>query len=425
MNRTYRQTPFSGWKNKNQTHFSKPGKDQFIRAGWLIDGRGGPVKTDVVLCVRDGRIDQIHSYRSPMDGALDYSKATLLPVLMDAHVHLALAGTRNAQIRQAQLTQSSSEAQAAIARHLEHHWQSGVGAVRDAGDRHGEVLRFKGQAGSESNLPPVRVAATCWAWHAAGRYGRMIGQAPPPRISLAQAVAALMEDIDHIKIIQSGLNSVDRFGRQTEPQFSDSQLRQTIDMAHAANRPVMVHANGEVPVRLAVEAGCNSIEHGYFMGTENVRRLAESGTVWVPTAVPMAALARDPGLSADQRQVADRTLADQLEQIALAHRSGVTMAVGTDAGTQGVDHGSAVRQEMALLMSAGLSLTQVIRCATLNTARLMGLEQRGALLPGWRADFIAVPGSPAELPESLSAIQAICLGGRWWQNDLSGGFEPN
>jgi imidazolonepropionase-like amidohydrolase len=287
-----------------------------------------------------------------------------------------------------------------------------VAAVRDGGDRRGDVGRYRQL--KDGSAPPVHIAATCWAWHASGRYGSMIGQAPSDGLSAEQAVAMHLSGCDHLKIIQSGLNSLDRFGYQGRPQFAAEDLQAMVKTAHDAGLPVMVHANGEPAVRMAVEAGCDSIEHGYFMGADNLKRMADRGTCWVPTAIPMAALAEAPGLCADQRDVARRTLDVQMAQIRQAHEWGVIMALGTDAGSQGVDHGLAVKQELALLMSAGLDVGQAVRCATANGARLLGLTGRGGLLPGGRADFIAVPGPPENLPHSLADITAICLDGRWY-----------
>jgi imidazolonepropionase-like amidohydrolase len=243
----------------------------------------------------------------------------------------------------------------------------------------------------------------------------MIGEAPPRGIAPAQAVKAQVEAVDHLKLIQSGLNSLDCFGRQAPPQFDMQELEAMIRAAHAAGRRVMVHANGEQAVGMALRAGCDSIEHGYFMGEDNLRRMADKGIVWVPTAVPMAALTEAPDLSPAQRDVALRTLDAQLEQIRVAHTMGVVIALGTDAGSQGVDHGHAVRRELGLFMSAGFGLAHAVQSATSHAVRLVGLKDRGELVCGKRADLIAVPGPPEGLPESLANIEAILIGGIWWK----------
>jgi imidazolonepropionase-like amidohydrolase len=180
----------------------------------------------------------------------------------------------------------------------------------------------------------------------------------------------------------------------------------------------MVHANGELPVRIALEAGCRSVEHGFFMGPDNLRRMAEKGICWIPTAVTMKAMAgcleasargcggiRGQGKTALEgrpAQVARQTLDHQLEQISMARQYGVSIAVGTDAGSMGVDHGAAVMEEMKLLMEAGLSLEESVRCATYQGARLLGLDGLGLIAAGRRAVFVATKGDPSGLPESLN-----------------------
>ncbi len=243
----------------------------------------------------------------------------------------------------------------------------------------------------------------------------MIGLAPTPGESLSQAVARSPQGMDHIKLIQSGINSLDHFGLQTAPQFSETELALVRQFAQARGLPIMVHANGRDAVQSALSAGCESIEHGYFMGQDNLHRMADRQVFWVPTAIPMAALTRDGVLSPAMADVAHCTLEHQLKQIASAHQSGVRIALGTDAGSMGADHGSAVRRELALLVDAGLPLPQAVQCATLNAAQLMGLKYRGALQPGWRADFIALHGRPEHLPASLEKIAGLCIQGRWLQ----------
>jgi imidazolonepropionase-like amidohydrolase len=148
------------------------------------------------------------------------------------------------------------------------------------------------------------------------------------------------------------------------------------------------------------------------MGEENLRRMADQGVCWVPTVVPMAVLAEAANLTSDQIDIARRTVDHQLAQIQKAIELGVVMALGTDAGSQGVDHGAAVRQELALLMTAGMRLAQAVQCATGHTARLLRLADRGELRLGCRADFLVVDGNPDRLLSGLEHIASIWVGGR-------------
>jgi len=238
--------------------------------------------------------------------------------------------------------------------------------------------------------------------------------------------------VDHVKIVNSGLNSLVTFGRTTSPQFDPDELRAAVQAAHRRGLKVMVHANGNRAVSVAVEAGCDSIEHGFFMGMETLRKMADRGTVWIPTAVTMEAYAEyleDSGVlppcfgggrgsgetQRDAARVARRNLEHQLEQMAAARRLGVTVALGTDAGSIGVEHGRGAAREFGLLMAAGFSPAQAVRCASSNGARLLSLERLGRFGPGRPATFIAVEGDPSGLPRSLARIRALVVDGRPWE----------
>jgi imidazolonepropionase-like amidohydrolase len=179
----------------------------------------------------------------------------------------------------------------------------------------------------------------------------------------------------------------------------------------------MVHANGHLPVKLAIDAGCASIEHGFFMGRDNMKRMAHRGIVWVPTAVTMKAygdyLERQGHLSdASFGDISRKNLQHQLDQIAAARRLGVTLALGTDAGSPGVHHGLAVKDELTLFVAAGFSVEGAIRCASRNGALLMGLSDRGEIAPGMRADFNAVAAAPEKVLDALHHIAHRVVEGR-------------
>lgn len=398
------------YSHHNPCQVSQPADPmQIIRVGWLIDGSGGPVKLDQRLILEKGRIKSIKPFSpSEYDSKKinDLSHATLLPALLDAHVHLAFAGTLDPEQRRSQLQQFYPQAENAVHRHLEACIANGVSAVRDAGDRQGWVNKSR-----FIRKWPLPICATNWAWHASGRYGRMIGQVPAKGESLLEAVQRGSEGIDHIKIIQSGINSLDHYGHETAPQFTRSEIIAVQHYARQKNIAVMVHANGVKPVQIALEAQCDSIEHGYFMGFDNLHHMADQQVFWVPTLIPMAALTKPEVVSPSQNIIALRTLEHQMEQVLKADELGVRIVLGTDAGSLGVNHGVAVRQELDLLMKAGLSLPRAVQCATHNAALLMGFKDRGVIRAGARADLIIIPGRPEKIISGLAKIENILIEG--------------
>jgi imidazolonepropionase-like amidohydrolase len=247
------------------------------------------------------------------------------------------------------------------------------------------------------------------ARHAPGRYGKLIGIPVSPGLTLAQSAFGRKTRRDHLKLVNSGLNSLTQFGVESPPQFEANELAEAVATAREHGQPTMVHANGYLPVKMAVQAGCDSIEHGFFMGRENMHRMADHGVVWVPTAVTMKAYGnylKSQGHRSDPSfaEVSGKNLEHQLEQISTARQLGVTLAIGTDAGSPGVHHGWSVKEELALFIAAGFSVEGAIQCASRNGALLMGLSDRGTIAPGMRADCMAVKAPPQQVPDQLHRI---------------------
>lgn len=381
-----------------------------VHAGWLIDGRGGSIHKDMVLGIKDGYIHDLkpaEQKKNDDPNALDLTFCTLVPGLIDSHVHLFMSDTNDRKIRDFQLSAPFADIKGVITDHISQHLAYGVIAVRDGGDRRAHALRYKKECLYDENFPIIlKVAGK--AWHKPGRYGRLIGRPPQGKETLAEAIAKETERIDQVKIVNSGVNSLTRYGKGTPPQFNSLEMQAAVTSAKIRGLKTMVHANGQLPVHIAIESGCHSIEHGFFMGKENLKRMADAKTTWVPTAYTMKAYV-ESGITSD---VARKNLDHQLDQISIARELGVKIALGTDAGSLGVHHGKAVIEEMKLLIASGYSLTEAIRCATMNGAQLLDLKDTGCLEKGMRATFVAVPSDPSNLPESLNRIECIFINGR-------------
>ncbi|MFW6332276.1 MAG: amidohydrolase family protein [Thermodesulfobacteriota bacterium] len=409
---------------------------RWIRAGNLIDGRGGEIQKNVWLRIIDGRVDDILSpnsleahLREPEkrstqgSGILDLSEYTILPGLVDSHLHLFMSGTGDTQIREKQLNAGFDEIKPTLSRHLKQLVACGVVAARDGGDFGGYAHRYRSEC-VESDPIPVYLRTAGKAWRKPGRYGKLIGRPPLDGESLAEAVSRTAAGVDHVKIVNSGLNSLFTFGKETLPQFDSTELRAGVRAAHDRGLRVMIHCNGTAPVQIAVEAGCDSIEHGFFMGPDNLKRMADRGTVWVPTAVTMKAYSERLPPESPEAEIARRNFDHQVEQIRLARELGVTIAVGTDAGSLGVHHGIAVKQELKILTDAGYSVSKAIACATANGARLLDLNELGTLQTGKAATWVAAKGHPQDLPDSLASIRLFISGREIERTFTKRGPEP-
>ncbi len=407
---------------------------KFILAGWLIDGSGGDIQKNMLLCMQNGYIHSIHKAEadilttgghaplSPLyqtgghaplcppykSDILDLSDYTILPGLIDSHLHLFMSGTDDQAIRQHQLNAEFHEIKDVITYHLEQLAMHGIIAVRDGGDKNAFALRYKMEY-FDSEETPVIIRVAGKAWRKSGRYGKLIARTPSNQETLSEAFDRVYtseeeKGIDHIKIVNSGLNSLKQFGKETSPQFNFEEMRAAVDTADKFGYKVMVHANGKIPVRISVEAGCHSIEHGFFMGKENLKIMADKQITWVPTAITMKGYSENLDPGSIEADISLRNLEDQLEQIAYAKEIGVPVALGTDAGSLGVHHGSGVIEEMKLFMKAGYSIQEAVRCSAYNGANLLDIKKSGLLAPGMFAEFIAVKGEPAGLPGSLKNV---------------------
>ncbi|QTA82201.1 Amidohydrolase, family 1 [Desulfonema limicola] len=377
-------------------------KDQIILAGWLIDGSGGPIQEKMLIYTADRLIQKIiklESMNQLSENFKDYSGFTIIPGLIDAHVHLFMSGTKDQKIRQCQLNAGYEEIKPVISGHLKQFQDYGIIAVRDGGDYGGYTAQYINKF---SEQLPVYVKAAGKAWRKPDRYGRLIGR-PPDRDQSLDSAILNQRGCDHVKIVNSGLNSLYEFGKQTKPQFQLEELKAGVKAAHEKKLKVMVHCNGKIPVEIAVKAGCDSIEHGFFMGRDNLKLMADSNIFWVPTAITMKAYSEQLPPESLEAEISRKNYEHQVEQIAAAGDLGVNLALGTDSGSLGVFHGKSAAQELQILTKAGYSIQKAVKCGTSNGAALLDIENTGLVKPGKAANFLAVQGKPDELIENLKS----------------------
>jgi imidazolonepropionase-like amidohydrolase len=397
-----------------------------------MDGSGAPAVKNVMLTIKDGRIERVETAEPqaiPQKDFTDFSHCTLLPGLIDAHVHLFMSGTEDVDAREKQLHLTFNDVKAGIRQRIDRLLACGVVACRDGGDRRALTMTYKRDCLAESRSP-IQLNVAGAAWHRSGRYGKTIGKALEGLDTLDKSIHKSSRFIDHVKIVNSGLNSLLDFGKETAPQFDVMELRNAVTVGESLGYKTMVHANGKKPVEAALKAGCHSIEHGFFMGKDNLKRMADHQIFWVPTAVTMKAYqsllnrrSNDNGpqkCSTDMsplkiREMAQgalRNLEHQLEQLSSARQLSVPIAVGTDSGSPGVFHGPSLGQELSVLAAAGFSIEEAIRCACANGARLLDLPHCGRLERGMDATFIAVSGPPDHLLRNLTSPEAVVIKGR-------------
>jgi len=386
-----------------------------VLIGRLIDGTGTKAVDNVLMTIKAGRIQEMRPAFSSEGGTedlwMDLSGRTVLPPLYDCHVHLSFPDALKKNLSASHKKQLNDTPQRRVEQHIHDHLRNGVLGVRDGGDVTGAVLQWKQSSPCSFNIF-FRLHAAGPAWYREGRYGKLMG-CPVGREGDAagEILSGSKTGIDHIKLIQSGLNSLLHYGKQSVPQFQIEEIRAIYVQVKERGLGLMVHANGEEAVAAAISGGCDSIEHGYFMGNENLQKMADAQIAWVPTVVPMKALAEQMLPGSIEADVAKRSMENQMEQISKARQYGVRIVLGTDAGSPGVLHGYSMAEELKLFVDAGCRPEEAIRCATMNGAKLMKNDQPGYLGPGTPASFIVLKGTGSDVVAQIGEVDAVVVSG--------------
>lgn len=370
-----------------QTLFS--GARLFQPDGTLLDGHS--------LLIEGGRIARI-APAGEFEGYSGHVEAldgmTLLPGLMDAHVHLCYGAEANPAVANDRL----SEAQIAIKALLNAQTAlaGGVTAVRDCGGQNYIEFAVR-DACNDGRLvgPTIRAAGrmVCMTGGHGNKNGRVAD-------GVDEVIKAVREQVhagcDLIKIMATG--GVMTPGVNPEDaHYTEDELRAGIAEGHRFHRHSASHAQGGEGIMNAVRAGVDSIEHGIFMTEDAVEEMLKRGTVLVPTlaAVKNILLHADRGIPAYVVEKSERVAERHTASIQMFYKAGGTLVMGTDAGTPFNMHGENAR-ELAYMVEVGISPADALIAATVSPAKLMGLADRGRLAEGLAADLLAVDGDPLD-----------------------------
>ncbi len=253
---------------------------------------------------------------------------------------------------------------------LEQLAQAGIGAARDAG--------FRENAGLAALLPsskkPIVVSAG-WALYKKGGYGSRFGVAVDSREEIRAEILKLKHaGAGIIKVMASGVVSLTSQGSITPGGFTEEELSFIVRESMHAGLGVMAHANGEEAIMAAARAGTRSVEHGFFMSVRALEVLAARGTFWVPTVGALARAVVRGKVSAKARAYFDGLILYHQDMIRRAQNLGVVLAVGTDCVLPDPGYGAAYRAELNYFEQAGLSPDMVQEMASVNGARLLGID---------------------------------------------------
>ncbi len=328
---------------------------------------------------------------------------TLMPGLVDCHVHFSMNSENLFQAID-DWENDTEGVNAKCRQYALAYLESGVLAVRDGSDRMNIGLRVRNEI-IEGKYPGPVVTATGRAIYRKGCYGSFLGPgAGSVSEALAQVETFAGEGIDHLKVVVSGLVSFKEFGSVGSQQFTVAELAVIVNRAHSLGLRVMAHVSSAAAVETAVHAGVDSIEHGYFLETRQLKLMAQQKTAWIPTLAPLGNLASGgiiPYHGADL-SVIDKSFQIQLARVREAHEHGVIIGVGTDAGANHVPHGSSYYDELCFYSRAGLDNFTVLSMATRVSAQILGTHKlTGMISPGSRPLLTGVRGNPLESLEVL------------------------
>ncbi|MFI5895213.1 amidohydrolase family protein [Actinoplanes sp. NPDC051513] len=369
-----------------------------IRAAAMFDGSPALVRDPVLV------VDGPSIVPGSGDGAevVDLGDATLLPGLIDTHVHLVFdASADPVAALAARDDDAALEAMAAAGRAA---LRAGITTVRDLGDRDYLSLRLRGRA----DLPTI-VAAGPPITTAAGHchfLGGPTGTAPD---LLRAAVRERAErGADVIKVMASG-GTMTPGTRQETSQFTTGQLRVIVGEAHRLGLPVTAHAHGTAAIRSALDAGADGMEHVSFWSADGVddpgdliRRIADSQVAVGLTAgvVPMDGVAPPPVVAMRMPRIIANTRA--------LYEAGAHLLIGTDAGIGRPKPHDVLRHALAQTTMIGVPPGEALRLATSTAAAACGLAGRkGRLAPGYDADIVAVDGNPLADLGALLRVRAV------------------
>jgi len=381
-----------------------------VRARWLFDGlsaevtEGGAVIFDGPLIAWVGREADAPSVE---DGTIfvDRGDETLLPGLIDAHSHLALIPGLGNQL--GQMSASPVELVLRAVGNIRRDLLSGVTTMRILGERELNDVACRRAIG-EGWIPGPDLVIACRGLKPTRGHGASPVVADGPEEMRRVIRENIEAGADWIKLfVTGGISS-----RDTDPDYcaySREEIRVAVEEASRAGRGVAVHAHGGPGIRICIEEGVRTIEHGLFVTPEDLALVKERGTWLVVTHTilfhPEGVARRDFDVPAIRDKIIrGREAATRMFRWVLA--SGVKYALGTDAM-----HGY-LPEEVVQAVRLGAHPIEALRAATSRAAEAIGVaSSRGTLAPGKRADIMSVKGNPVEDIECMTARGCLYKGG--------------
>lgn len=401
-------------------------QDTYLQCGSLLDTESGKARSEMTIVVSGNKIKSIEKgyvTGTDVDTVIDLKDKTILPGLIDMHVHLE--SEFNPQVYIKRFTNNEADVAFESSVHAKSTLMAGFTTVRDLGGSGVNIaLRNavnKGYVSGPRIFTSGKALATTGG-HADPTNGMkqdLMGD-PGPKEGVVNSVADGKKAVrqrykngaDVIKITATGgVLSIAKSGHN--PQFTLEEIQSITSTAKNYGMAVAAHAHGDEGMKLAVLGGVNTIEHGSFMSEETMELMIKHNCYLIPTisaGKQVAEKAKQPGFFPEV--IARKALEigpKHQATMARAYKKGVPMGFGTDAGV--FPHGKN-GIEFGYLLEAGIPLKESLKAATITNAKLLGLENElGQLKEGFLADIIAVDGNPTKDAKTLEQVVFVMKDG--------------
>lgn len=379
----------------------------YIHAQTLIDGISDAPKKDQLIIIEDDKIIQIEEYHEINEDVIHANVVT--PGFFNCHVHI-LYPVGFKFDTQFSLMEKAFYAQ----KHCKEYLESGVTFIRVVGTEENYDLQIKEAIENHVIEGPHMYCASkviCMT----GGHGWQEGIEADGKDACLKAVRTqLRSGVDLIKIMATG-GVMTKGVEPGNAQFTVDEMKVMIEEAHKAGRKTATHAQGLQGIKNALYAGIDSIEHGCFLDDECLERMKEQNTFLVPTlCAPQCII--DKGVENGVAQyMVDKTLKVKdahVESVKKAYEKGIPIALGTDAGTPFNYHNNTA-YEMELLARLNIPNMDILKMATINSARCVGVEKDyGSIEVGKQADLVCLNENPLENISNIRKINRVIQSGK-------------
>jgi imidazolonepropionase-like amidohydrolase len=410
---------------------SSSSKRTLIRGGLLIDDTGAEPIEDGAILVENGKIIEVgpaSQIRSTGADVIDAGGRTIMPGLIDSHIHIASDGNPNPMKRLKDKHAYTAIRSSVHARKL---LEAGFTTIRDAG-AHGYTNIATRDAVNEGLIPGPRMRApgyglTSTGGHGDGYYAPHVEIDNPARVDSPDEVRRatrlmLKMGADCIKFVSATGGVMSDGDEPAAPQFTIEEMAAGIHEAKAHGVHTFAHAQGTTGIKNAIKAGINSIEHGFWIDDEAVEMMKANDVYFVPTlnaVFQIVEYGEEAGIPSYAVRKATEAQEAHLESFTRAYKGGVKIAMGTDAGTPFNKQGENAI-EMELMHRAGMSAMDSIVATTKTAAECIRFgDVTGTLEPGKAGDVILVDGNPLDqigLLRNVDKIQFVMKEGEVFVN---------